>query len=54
MGRLKVDSCSCRQKSESRRFLTANSNRTWMPVFAGMTDFHFARGERFQPSPERH
>jgi hypothetical protein len=22
--------------------LSSNSNRTWMPAFAGMTNFHFA------------
>jgi len=27
---------------ESRRFWKLNRKRTWMPAFAGMTNFHFA------------
>ena len=42
-GRLKVDCfLSLRRTPESRRVLNLSQKRTWMPVFTGMTNFHFA------------
>src|SRR5206468_9661125 len=35
----------------SRRFWNLNRKRTWMPAFAGMTNFTSLEGEGFQTSP---
>jgi hypothetical protein len=44
---------SFRRKPESRRFWDLRRKRTWVPAFAGMTNFHFALKARDFNIPER-
>jgi hypothetical protein len=45
------DGAQDRLQPESWRFWNLNRKRTWMPAFAGMTNFTSPEGEGFQTSP---